>query len=216
MKYNDRELISLGENNADLEGVMHHMKPIGNDWSDWYQRPSFKERYFKLILNILFYYRVAEEEPIGILILENAQVSYEKPHRGIPFAFSITFKVNDKHRDDEAKHIFSCRCEKDVATWVIALKRASYEYWRSQYIILKTKLSMKIGEDPVLEYIKSKNCIVTHSEVKKTNKKTSKSTFYSNIDIISTCEETRSYSDIKKTSGTSRDIDVDNLITFEG
>lgn len=216
MKYNDRELISLGENKADLEGVMHHMKPIGNDWSDWYQRPSFKERYFKLILNILFYYRVAENEPIGILILENAQVSYEKPHKGIPFAFSITFKVNDRLGDDEAKHVFSCRCEKDVATWVLALKMASYEYWRSQYIILKTKLSMKTGEDPVLEYVKSKNCVVKHGEVKKTNKKSSQSTFYSNIDVTSTYKETKSNSDIKVTSETSSNIVVNNLITFEG
>ncbi|KAJ8976971.1 hypothetical protein NQ317_018061 [Molorchus minor] len=76
MKYNDREIAKIGENKADLEGVLFHMKRQGNDWSDWYQRPSFKERYFKLISNLLFYYRVSEQEPLGILVIENAQVAY--------------------------------------------------------------------------------------------------------------------------------------------
>lgn len=181
MKYNDKELTKFGENKPDLQGVLHHMKPQENDWSDWYQRLSFKERYFRLINNILFYYRIGEEEPIGILILENAQVAYERPHKGIPFAFSITFKVNDRFRDDEAKHIFSCRCEKDVNMWVSSLKAASYEYWRSQYIILKTKLSMKTGQDPVLEYMKNKQCITTDRRKTKT-KKEMKSTFYSHVE----------------------------------
>lgn len=183
MKYNDRELVTFGECKPDLEGVLHHMKPQENDyWSDWYQRLSFKERYFRLIYNILYYYRIGEQEPIGILILENAQVAYERPHKGIPFAFSITFKVKDRFRDDEAKHIFSCRCDKDVNKWVAALKTASYEYWRSQYIILKTKISMKTGKDPVLEYMKTKNCVIVPERRKSKPKKEAKSTFYSHVE----------------------------------
>lgn len=185
MKYNDKELLTFSENKPDLEGVLHHMKPQENDWSDWYQRLSFKERYFRLIYNILFYYRIGETEPIGILILENAQVAYERPHKGIPFAFSVTFKVNDRFKDDEAKHIFSCRCEKDVNIWVSALKTASYEYWRSQYIILKTKLSMKTGQDPVLEYMKNKSCIVTVEKRKYKSKKEITSTFYRHVEHYS-------------------------------
>lgn len=202
MKYNDRELIKFGENKPDLQGVLHHMKPQENDWSDWYQRPSFKERYFKLIYNILFYYRIGEQEPIGILILENAQVAYERPHKGIPFAFSVTFKVNDRFRDDEAKHIFSCRCEKDVNTWVSALKTASYEYWRSQYIILKTKISMKTGLDPVLEYMKNKNGLVITDKRKIKPKKEMKSTFYSHVE--SSFTETFSAHDHTSKTNTSR------------
>lgn len=185
MKYNDRELVTFSESKCDLQGVLHHMKPQEKDWSDWYQRAAFKERYFKLVYNLLYYYRVGEQEPIGILILENAQVAYERPHKGIPFAFSITFKVNDRFRDDDAKHVFSCRCEKDVNMWVSSLKTASYEYWRSQYIILKTKISMKTGEDPVLEYMKNKNCYVPNDKGNVKLKKHMKSIFYNHLE--STC-----------------------------
>ncbi|CAH1103298.1 unnamed protein product [Psylliodes chrysocephalus] len=211
MKYNDRELVKFGENKADLEGILHHMKPIGNDWSDWYQRPSFKERYFKLISNILFYYRLGEEEPIGILIIENAQVSYERPHKGIPFAFSLTFKVNERCGDEEAKHIFSCRCDTDVSKWVAALKIASYEYWRSQYVILKTKISMRTGKDPILEYIKSKNCVVKCEEIKQTKMKETQATFYSHIDIDS-FSESDSYALKNSDDTNSTDVIVENLI----
>lgn len=180
MRYNDKELMKLSEGKADLEGILHHMRPQNNDWSDWYQQPSFKERSFKLISNLLFYFRVNEQEPLGVLVLENAQIAYERPHRGIPFAFSITFKVSDRLRD-EGKHIFSCRCDADVNKWVSALKMASYEYWRSQCTILKTKISMRTGKDPVLDYMRSKQAKKT--EVKSTTTKVigRNSTFYSQV-----------------------------------
>lgn len=182
MRYNDKELIKFSEGKPDLEGILHHMRPQNNDWSDWYQQPSFKERSFKLIANLLFYFRINEQEPLGVLVLENAQVAYERPHRGIPFAFSVTFKVADKLRDNEAKHIFSCRCDADVNKWVSALKMASYEYWRSQCTILKTKISMRTGKDPVLDYMRNK-----HAKKPETKATTTKviacrnSTFYSHI-----------------------------------
>ncbi|XP_060515960.1 pleckstrin homology domain-containing family J member 1-like [Cylas formicarius] len=212
MRYNDRELVKIGESNADFEGVLQHMKPQGKDWSDWYQQPCFKERYFKLIANLLYYYRVNEQEPLGILVLENAQVAYERPHKGIPFAFSITFKVNDKFRDNDAKHVFSCRCEADVNKWVSVLKTASYEYWRSQYIILKTKIGMKTGQDPVLQYMKSKretNKTASQIDVKKNKVKESQSIFYKHISTgymeTSFCE---------RTTTVSSSNNVENLITL--
>lgn len=200
MRFNDKELAKLGETKANLEGILHHMKPQGKDWSDWYQQASFKERYFKLIFNLLFYYRVNETEPLGVLVLENAQIAYERPHKGIPFAFSITFKVNDRFKDNESKHIFSCRCDADVNKWVAALKMASYEYWRTQYEILKTKISMKTGKDPVLDYMKSKNSVTETKEVKKTKIKERKATFYSHIETSTFYEKSFSSSQIVTTS----------------
>lgn len=181
MRFNDRELIKLGEGKVDLEGVLQHLKPQGNEWSDWYPQPSFKERTFKLVSNLLFYYRINEAEPLGILVLENAQVAYERPLRGTPFAFSITFKVNDKVRDNEGKHIFACRCESDVIKWVGALKAASYEHWRSQYIILKTKLSMRTGQDPILNYVRKKEESKKPDNIDKTTG-ANHSTFYTHIE----------------------------------
>lgn len=205
MKYNDKELVKFSENKPNLQGVLHHMKPQENDWSDWYQRTSFKERYFKLIYNLLYYYRIGEQEPLGIMILENAQIAYERPHKGIPFAFSIIFKVNDRFHD-EAKHVFACRCEKDVNLWVSSLKTASYEYWRSQYTILKTKISMKTGQDPVLEYMKTKNYFVTSDKRKNKPKKQIRSTFYSQVES----SYTNSYS-----STTHQDIGKDEMFTLQ-
>lgn len=215
MRFNDRELIKVGESKPDLEGILHHLKPQTNDWSDWYQQSSFKERNFKLIANLLLYYRVNEQEPLGVLILENAQIAYERRHKSIPFAFSITFKINDKVRDNEAKHIFSCRCDEDVNKWVSALKMNSYEYWRCQYGILKTKISMKTGQDPVLDYMRSQNSVGVRGlkdgiEAQKVKKKEKKSTFCSHLET-STSTFYESYSESKVVTKTSNVV-VDNLI----
>lgn len=175
MRFNDRELSKVAEGLSVIQGVLHHMKPQENDWSDWYQQPLFKERIFKLISNLLFYYKVNESEPLGVIVLENVQVAYERPHKGIPFAFSLSFKSSDKSRDVDRKHIFSCRCEEDVNRWVSHLKEASYEYWRTQYTILKTKLCMRTGQDPILNYMREQQTNVTCGEVGK------KSTFQTYI-----------------------------------
>ncbi|KAB0801119.1 hypothetical protein PPYR_05473 [Photinus pyralis] len=182
MRFNDRELIRIGEGRVDLEGILHHMKPQEKDWSDWYQQPSFKERTFKLVSNLLFYYRVNEQEPLGVIVLENAQVAYERPYKGIPFAFSLVFKVTDKSRDIERKHIFSCRCQDDVNKWVSCLKVASYEHWRSQCIILKTKISMRTGKDPILDYIRQKPPVTDSLTGNDRRVCAKKSTFYSHIE----------------------------------
>ncbi|XP_066155537.1 pleckstrin homology domain-containing family J member 1-like [Euwallacea fornicatus] len=211
MRFNDKEIVKNSEGKSDLEGVLQHMKPQSNEWSDWYQQPSFKERYFKLKANLLFYSRINESEPLGVLVLENLHVAYEHPHKGIPFTFSLTFKVNDKFRDNEAKHVFSCRCEADVNTWVSALKMASYEYWRSQFLILRTKLAMKTGKDLMLESLKTNSCAQNVSikmEVKKSKTKQNKSTFYSHFESNPFFEN---HTNSQQTNGVAT---VENLITF--
>lgn len=213
MRYNDKELIQFcNENTPKLEGVLQHMKPAGRDWSDWYQQSTFKERYFKLFSNLLFYYKLNDFEPMAVLVLENAHIAYEQ--KGIPFAFSITFRVNNKVRDNNIKHIFSCRCEADVNKWVASLRTASFEYWRTQYHILRAKISMKTGDDPVLDYMKSNNkstktvIDVTNNTVKK-----KKAIFYSHIDGESensaTFTETRNYTENKSSFNVTQ-----NLIEF--
>lgn len=180
MRFNEKELTKVADGPAVIEGILNHLKPQGNDWSDWYPQPTYKERTFKLISNLLFYFRVNEIEPLGVLVLENAQVAYERPSRETRFSFSITFKGNDKLRDNEGKHIFSCRCNEDVAKWVAALKTSSYEYWRSQYTILKTKISMRTGQDPVLNYVRKNEENKRTENIEKVEAK--KSTFYTHIE----------------------------------
>nr|CAD7260386.1 unnamed protein product [Timema shepardi] len=64
---------------------------------------------------------------------------------GIPFAFSITFGD-----EPERKHLFSGHSETYIYEWVNALRRSSYEHWRSQLILLQSKISSKTGKDPLL------------------------------------------------------------------
>lgn len=217
MRFNDRELVKISEGRGDIQGILHHMRPQENDWSDWYQQPSFKERTFKLVLNLLFYYRINEQEPLGILVLENAQVAYERPHRGIPFAFSITFKINDKYKDSDRKHIFSCRCQEDVNKWVSFLKVASYEHWRSQYAILKTKISMRTGKDPISDYVESKYEIKEKQWALEKQFGPKKSTFQSHIESSTINYVSKSINDNSVIKGSiferdSETISVDTLI----
>nr|CAD7448772.1 unnamed protein product [Timema bartmani] len=111
---------------------------------------GYKERLFKLRCNLLFYFRISEigqiddKQPAGVIILENFNLQYEVC-TGVPFAFSITFGD-----EPERKHLFSGRSETYIYEWVNALRRSSYEHWRSQLILLQSKISSKTGKDPLL------------------------------------------------------------------
>lgn len=162
MKFNDREIIMKANEPADIEGVLHYLRPQNNEWSNWYSAPSFKERKFKLVANMLFYYRIGEQEPLGVIILENAEVKSERPSNGVVFPFSIEFSDEQQH-----KYIFSCRCQEEVNNWVLKLKTASYEYWRTQLIILQKKISMRTGKEPATIYTGNQAAAERLSWVKK-------------------------------------------------
>lgn len=147
MKFNDREIAVKGLGAGECEGVLCYLRPQMNDWANWYSQPTYKERKFKLVANLLFYYRIDEVEPLGVFVLENFTVQPEKPFHGVAFPFSIEF-ADELQR----KHIFSCRCQKDVEIWVQKLKSSSYEYWRTELSILQKKITMRTGQDPLVAY----------------------------------------------------------------
>lgn len=146
MRFNDRELAEIGVGAVALEGRLNHRRPASGNFS----QSGFKERWFKLKSNLLFYFRINElgkidsKQPAGVFVLENSNIQYEMGI-GIPFAFSITFRD-----EPDRKHIFSGRSESHVQQWVVAMKQATYEYWRSQLIILQTKINSRTGKDPLL------------------------------------------------------------------
>lgn len=148
MRFNDRELTKIGLGDAELEGRLNHRRPPGGNFS----QKGFKERWFKLKSNLLFYFRISEvgkideRQPAGVFILENSHIQYEVC-TGVPFAFSVTFRDEPDH-----KHLFSGRSEDCIHQWVTAMKQATYGYWRSQLIILQTKINAKTGKDPLLMY----------------------------------------------------------------
>lgn len=197
MRFNDKEIAKLCNDFRliTIEGVLLYLRPQGNDWSDWYQQSTYKERTFKLTYNLLFYYRINDPQPLGVFVLENVRIACEQPRSGAFYAFSITF--------NDGKHIFACRCEEDVHKWVTALRAAPYEHWRSQLVILRTKLSMRIGKDPVLDYMRNKQ---PPDPPKRTK---NKSTFYTEIKM-ETYKQTNTTNNVTIVTGDN--VPVSNLI----
>ncbi|XP_069676749.1 sesquipedalian-1-like isoform X2 [Periplaneta americana] len=113
---------------------------------------GFKERWFKLKSNLLFYFHINEvgiidtKQPAGVFVLENSNIQYEVC-TGVPFAFSMTFRD-----EPDRKHLFSGRSEDYINQWVTAMKQATYGHWRSQLVLLQTKINKKTGKDPLLMY----------------------------------------------------------------
>jgi hypothetical protein len=148
MRFNDRELAKISLGDAELEGRLNHRCPPSGNFS----QKGFKERWFKLKFNLLFYFRISEvgrideRQPAGVFILENSHIQYEVC-TGVPFAFSVTFRD-----EPDQKHLFSGRSEDCILQWVAAMKQATYGHWRSQLIILQTKIKVKTGKDPLLMY----------------------------------------------------------------
>lgn len=56
MRFNDRELANLGNGDSDFDGILNHRSPPSGNFS----QSGFKERYFKLKSNLLFYYRLTD------------------------------------------------------------------------------------------------------------------------------------------------------------
>lgn len=141
MRFNERDLAEAGNGPADLEGRLNHKRA---------HKSVFKEKWFKLRYNLLFYFNITElgqidrRQPAGVIILENCNINVDTSSEGA-FAFSIAFR--DEH---DKRHILSGRSENQVEQWVTALRQASYEYWRSRLIMLQERLCKKTGKDPLL------------------------------------------------------------------
>ncbi|XP_078038654.1 pleckstrin homology domain-containing family J member 1 isoform X2 [Augochlora pura] len=150
MKFNEKELAKASSGPADLEGRLNHKRA---------HKSGFKEKWFKLRYNLLFYFNINElgqidtKQPAGVIVLENYSINIDSATEGV-FAFSIAFR--DEH---DKRHVLSGRSESQVEQWVNALKQASYEYLRSRLIVLQEKLRKKTGKDPLLMYPRNQGII---------------------------------------------------------
>nr|XP_045606635.1 sesquipedalian-1-like [Procambarus clarkii] len=110
---------------------------------------AYKERWFKLKANFLFYYRLNEfggvdkNEPSGVFVLENIEVLREEDVDA-PFGFVIKWKD-----DPERKHLFFAQSENSVHSWINKIIHASYEHMRAQLIMLRVQIRRKTGADPL-------------------------------------------------------------------
>ncbi|XP_012534968.2 pleckstrin homology domain-containing family J member 1 isoform X2 [Monomorium pharaonis] len=150
MRFNDRELAEASFGPANLEGRLNHKRA---------HKSVFKEKWFKLRHNLLFYFNINDlghidtKQPAGVIVLENCNINIDNSSEGA-FALSISF------RDElDKRHVLSCRSESQVDQWVNALKQASYGYWRSRLITLQERLCKKTGKDPLLMYPRNQGVV---------------------------------------------------------
>ncbi|KAG8326986.1 pleckstrin homology domain-containing family J member 1-like [Homalodisca vitripennis] len=184
MRFNDSELATLSSSNADLEGRLNYRKTPSGNFSQ--SGSGFKERWFKLKYNLLFFFKINElghidKKPAGVFVLESAKVQIELS--GGQFAFSITFRD-----DPDKKHIFSARSEGDVHLWVHSLKKSTYESLRNQLVTLQGKIKRITGKDPLLMYPRNKGIVRNISEVSQHQSTSSfiKATFQSHLRFTET------------------------------
>ncbi|XP_028176352.1 uncharacterized protein LOC114364402 [Ostrinia furnacalis] len=147
MKCNIRELAHLSDQPCIIEGRLNYKKITNGGYRS---QAVFKERWFRLINNYLFYFKISEmgkfdtKNPAGIFVLENSSIQMEHG-QSIPFSFSISFID-----EPEKRHVFAARAEDNVVQWVIKLRECSYEYLRSRLHTLQSKIFSITGKDPLL------------------------------------------------------------------
>ncbi|XP_035442076.2 sesquipedalian-1 [Spodoptera frugiperda] len=147
MKCNIRELAQLSDQPCVIEGRLNYKK-ISN--GSYRNQTVFKERWFRLINNYLFYFKISEmgkfdtKCPAGMFVLENSSIQMEHG-QSIPFSFSISFID-----EPEKRHVFAARAEDNVVQWVMKLRQSSYEYLRNRLHALQSKIFAITGKDPLL------------------------------------------------------------------
>ncbi|KAL7644108.1 UNVERIFIED_CONTAM: hypothetical protein RMT77_004931 [Armadillidium vulgare] len=145
MRFNAAEIIEASLTQGDQEGRMTYKSPSK---SALYES-AYKERWFKLKGNLLFYFRlndqgvVEKNEPSGVFVLENIIIGEESDLK-YQYGFSITWK-------DESfrKHCFYPPSESLLQTWILKLKKASYDNLRADLLYLRYRIHQKTGKDPL-------------------------------------------------------------------
>ncbi|XP_054723799.1 pleckstrin homology domain-containing family J member 1-like [Uloborus diversus] len=156
MRFNEKEIVCFSAEPGDKEGRLFYKSPGF--------REVYKERWFKLKGNLLFYFRlnehgaVFESEPVGVIVVEQCRIQPEL-YTEISNAFSITFV-----KDFEKRHYFGCQTTKQCEEWMNCLKVCSYEYQRTRLKELQTLLCQRTGIDPLAAFSK-----INEKEVEETD-----------------------------------------------
>jgi len=149
MKWNEAEMVALvGSRPADWEGKLTYRPPKGG--GTFAKQQGYKERYFKLVGNLLFCLRINpqgkgdESDPVGVLLMENFTVNPD-PMQELQ-SFTVTFRAEE----EEKKHNFVTDSARSVSQWIEALRESSFTQRRERLILLQIKLRNKTGIDPLL------------------------------------------------------------------
>jgi len=147
MKWNEAEVGRLLANkSADWEGPLLYKQPKSSSsfpLSSAGHHSAGKERYFKVVGNLLFCLRQShEKEPLSLLVLEGCSVKRDQQN-----TFTLSFKTEPENT--EKVHTFIAENPRSATQWIEALQMASYERKREALILLQIKLRNKTGVDPL-------------------------------------------------------------------
>lgn len=141
MRFNDKDLCDIAAfSKADKEGRLYYKRLGGK---------GYKEKWFKLRGNLLFYFRtnefgaIADTEPSGVIVLERCFAKQE-PATNDPYQFSIAFDG-----EEDKKHFFSCNSEQQCCNWVEVLRASSLEQLRGDLMMLRKRIRVISGNDPL-------------------------------------------------------------------
>ncbi|KAL5239924.1 hypothetical protein ACI65C_007334 [Semiaphis heraclei] len=148
MRFNNKEMVHISHSNPVLEGRMSYAK-----MSNGYTSKGFKERWFRLKYNLLFYFKINGfgqvdlHQPAGVFVLENSIVRLENNMPGTLFSFSLSFKD-----EPDKKYIISSQSEDHVHQWIKCIQSSTYEYMRTRMTSIQKKIVELTGRDPLLMY----------------------------------------------------------------
>lgn len=150
MKWNEGEMTALlATKPPDWEGRLTYKPPKSS--STFSRETGYKERYFKLVGNLMFCLRVTPEgqgdpaEPVLVLLMENFTVAADQMAE--LHSFTVTFRGEENH---EKRHCFVTDSARSVTQWVEVLKDSSYQQRRERLILLQIKLRNRTGLNPLL------------------------------------------------------------------
>lgn len=159
MRLNEQEVLALlSTKTPDWEGQLTYKPPKSG--GSFAIQTAFKERYFKIIGNLLFCLRVSSAtsvfhtqgekvssgDVVSVMVLEHFTVQEESLGTQEVHAFSLIF---NQEETSERKHVFVTDSHRSVVQWMEALRGASYEARREQLILLQIKLRNKTSVDPL-------------------------------------------------------------------
>ena len=118
MRWNESEVISILKSKPpDWEGKLLYKPPKSS--SSFSLQPVYKERYFKLMGNLLFCLRIGSDnkgddlDPVCVLVMENFTASVGEINE--LHSFSVVFK-SEEH--SEKKHLFVGHSSREVGQWL--------------------------------------------------------------------------------------------------
>lgn len=129
MRINEKQLAHFARTatRTDKHGVLFKRGAVLNH--------DYKERWFVLKGNLLFYYKnskdiqtdISKVDPLGFLVLERVRVeTAHKPPEELLFPFKLIFEG-----EDTREYELAAKTEEDMLSWMKSITEASYEYIRT-------------------------------------------------------------------------------------